>query len=225
MKINVQKAAVALFFVAVTVGIFYAGWQIFLINAQYENIGETPQAQTVGPPDAGIVIVEFMDYRCRPCRQLSPVVKEVIRNHPEVKFIFRNRPVPINNDQSIMEAKVAMAAGMQGRYMAMHDLLMSHEEPVPERDIEELARQAGVDYQQLRKDMNDPKIAATIDRSVTATRILNIRSVPTFVIGKEIYRTNYGMPTAADFDRLIAKARGGKAPASAQASPEKGSKG
>jgi protein-disulfide isomerase len=207
MKARLRRLAVPAFFAVVVIGILAAVWRILLIDGQYRHVRAAPQGQSTGPAEAGVTIVEFMDYRCKPCRQTHAVMAEVASAHPDVRIVFRHRPIPYNNEQSIKEARIALAAGMQGRFMPMHDLLMDHDDPVDDKELDGLCEKAGVDCSRLRADMMDPAITDTLNHTLNATSVLHINRVPTFLIGNDIYTTSYGMPTAADFDRLIARAK------------------
>jgi protein-disulfide isomerase len=212
-----RKFAAPLFFAVVAVAILYAGWQVLLVKDAYRHIADAPQGQSVGPADAGVVIAEFMDYRCKPCRQLSPVMQEVVRNHPEIRLVFRHRSV--TGMPGLKEAQIALAAGMQGKFMAMHNILMTRDDPVQDKELDDLCGKAGVDCTQLRADMADPGIIKSLEYTEKAARALDIKTDPAFLIGKNLYTTRRGKPTAADFDQLIAQAKAEKDAAVTQAQP------
>ena len=212
-----RKFAAPLFFVVVAAAILYAGGQVLVVQNAYRHMADTPQGQSVGPADADVVIVEFMDYRCKPCRLLYPVMQEVIRNHPEIRLVFRHRSV--TGMPGLKEAQIALAAGMQGKFMAMHGILMTRDDPGDDKDLEGLCEKSGIDCAQLKTDMSDPRLIKSLESSEKIAQALNIKTDPVFLIGKNLYTTKHGKPTPADFDRLIAQARAEKDPSDTQAPP------
>jgi protein-disulfide isomerase len=189
----------------VIVGI-YTGWRLWAVHDAYATIREAPQGQSVGPARAKVTMVEFMDYRCPPCRSLNGVVQAVIEKHPDLRVVFRHYPV--YKEPSVHDSQIAMAAGMQGKFKPMHDILIAREEPVKDEELSSLCAQTGVDCARLQKDMRNPALMRTLRRTINAAMILGIQATPTFIINNHVYTTAYGMPTVEQFDSLIAAAAG-----------------
>jgi protein-disulfide isomerase len=185
--------------------ILFVGLRVLTINTAYEVLTQAPLGQSVGPRDAKVTIVEFMDYRCIPCRQLYPLVKQVTAKHPEVRVVFRNMPIGI---PSILENRLALAAGMQGKYLKLHDMLMQREEPVKEEELQEICKKEGLDFTQLRRDLRGKAVTENLDRTFNYAKVLGINADPTFLVGKVIYTTKHGMPTMEDFEDMIARDKG-----------------
>lgn len=203
-----KKALRWLASVVLVAAILYMAAQVELTHKAYFNMAQAPQGQSVGPARAPVTIVEFMDYRCEACHALYPVMEEVTRRHPEVRIVYRH--LPIYKEQSITEARLALAAGKQGRFKEMHDLLMSRDKPVADGEIADLARQAGVDYGRLKTDMMGRDITIELKKNEMAEGLLGIKGDPSFLIGETLYTPTQGMPTADDFDRLIRQAEAEK---------------
>lgn len=187
--------------------ILFVGSNVLTVRTAYKVLAQAPLGQSVGPQDAKVTIIEFMDYRCLPCRQIYPLVKKVTEKHPDVRIVFRNMPIGI---PSVLENRLALAAGMQGKYLQLHDMLMQREEPVKEEELQEICRKEGLDFTQLRRDLRGKAVTENLTRTLDYAKVLGINADPTFLVGKDIYTTTRGMPTMEDFDDMIARAKGAK---------------
>src|SRR5438552_3274427 len=79
--------------------------------------------------NAKVTVVEFGDYQCPACGYAYPILKQVLedqyKDNPDVNFVFRNFPLP-QHANAPAAAEAAEAAGAQGKYWFMHDLLYEH---------------------------------------------------------------------------------------------------
>ena len=198
-----------LFFLALAAVLFSVGYRVWAIREVKARVQEAPQGQAYGPAEAALTIVEFMDYRCPACRKAQPVLEAVRDAHPDVRIVIRN--LPRTDDDSIMEARLALAAGEQGRFIEMHEMLARREEPVGDEGISELARRLGLDEERLRADMMSPPVYDTLTKTLDAASVLRIDALPSFLIGGTVYAFREDLPQPSDFDRLIARHGGGDA--------------
>ena len=76
-----------------------------------------------GNPEAPLTLEEFGDFECPSCKNVATFLDQVIKEyHPSVRLIFRNFPLG-THQHSRDAALAAEAAGLQGRYWEMHDML------------------------------------------------------------------------------------------------------
>lgn len=142
-----------------------------------------------GSAGAKVTLVEFGDFQCPSCAAAHPIIKEVTdmyKNEPNFNFVFRNFPLP-QHPNAIPAAQAAEAAGLQGKYWEMFDLIYQHQ-----TDWAESAKGPDIfkSYaQQLKLDMN--KYAADLDSSAVNDAIaidkadantLGVNSTPTFYL-------------------------------------------
>lgn len=186
----------------------FAGWRFWSVENSYATLQKAPQGQAAGPEGASLVVVELMDYRCPACRMVAPVIRDVIAAHPDVRFVFRH--LPIFREPSVREARLALAAGKQGKFMEMHEALMNRSAPVTDEDIPALAAALELDAAKLQQEMKGEDITKELLATVSAAETLKINATPTFMIGKTLYSFNGGLPTTEDFSRVIAAARTAK---------------
>ncbi len=78
----------------------------------------------LGRADARYTLVEFADYQCPPCRSISPAIRQILHQYPNVKFDFRNYPLTQIHPMAMAMAISAESARVHGQFWQVHDLLM-----------------------------------------------------------------------------------------------------
>lgn len=144
-----------------------------------------------GNPDGDITVVEFFDYNCGYCRKAFEDVRKIIQTDPNVRVVFQE--MPILSPSSKTMAQIALAAHEQGKYFEMHTAFMDHRGNQSDEVFYNLAKDVGLDMDQLKKDMVSPKVTAVIGKSADMGRKLGIRGTPGFIIGDEIYPGYIGL--------------------------------
>jgi protein-disulfide isomerase len=143
-------------------------------------------SRTLGSDDAKVYLVEFMDPACETCASFSPFVKRLMNANPgRIKLVLRYAPFHDNADYFV---KILEAAGRQGKYWETLEIMYrsqpywaSHHNPQPQK-IWRFLPEAGLNMEQLRKDMNDPAIAALIEQDLADAKTLNVRKTPGFFV-------------------------------------------
>src|SRR3954465_11147088 len=81
-----------------------------------------------GKASAPVTLVEFGDYECPSCGYYYPMVEELLRRYPDkVKLEFHHYPLIQMHAHALAAAMAAEAAGDQGKYWEMHDLLYKNQ--------------------------------------------------------------------------------------------------
>lgn len=153
------------------------------VEAQSEAIYNDPRDPRLGPDDAEVTIVEFMDYKCSYCRVAASWVNEVRETHGDrVQFIFKE--YPILGPDSEQAARAAIAALRQGEevYAAFHNAMITSSGPLPDERINQLARVSGVDVERMREDMQDPAIMEHINQVRSLGAVLGVSGTPFFIV-------------------------------------------
>jgi protein-disulfide isomerase len=175
--------------------------QVTIRQRQAELVAD-PQTPSSGAANADVTIVEFFDYRCQYCRQVQPTMAQIARSDSKLRIVYKE--LPILGPDSVVAARAALAANMQGQYLRMRTALLTRRGPLDEAAVFATATELGLDLPRLKADMSRPEIAAQIDRNRALARDLGIRGTPAFVIGEQI------VPGAIDLETmrgLVARAR------------------
>ncbi|GIU67863.1 DsbA family protein [Candidatus Phycosocius spiralis] len=133
-----------------------------------------------GPANAKITLIEFFDYKCGYCHAAQAWVAKVMATRKDVRIIFKE--FPILSENSVLAAKAAIAASYQGKYLPMHNALMSARGDLNPEQILQIASQVGLNVEVLRKEMHSPKVEVIIDGIRKQAAELAIGGTPGFVI-------------------------------------------
>jgi protein-disulfide isomerase len=146
-----------------------------------------------GWENAAVTIEEFGDFECPPCGTLHPVLKAIEAEYgPRLKVIFREFPLMPNHPHSLAAARAAEAAGLQGKFFEMHDLLYENQTKwKDEFDVrpafEAYAKAAGLDVERWKKDQTSEAVEQRIFLDGNRAHSLGIKGTPTvFVNGTEV---------------------------------------
>jgi protein-disulfide isomerase len=139
-----------------------------------------------GNPDGDVTVVEFFDFNCGYCKKAFEEVQSLLKDDKNVRIVFYD--MPILGPNSLEMAKWALAAKKQGKYFDMHKALIQHQGDADEKTLKKLAKDAGLDAEQLAKDKDDPSIEAELKKHIETAQSLGIQGTPGFIIGDKIYR-------------------------------------
>jgi len=149
---------------------------------------EVAHTPVLGPKDAPVMIVEFVDFQCPFCARFHPPITEVRKQFPEkVNVMIKNFPLSFH-PQARPAAKAALAAGEQGKYFEMADALLANGNQLSEEKFAELAGQIGLDVEKFKKDYKDKdsKWEEMINADLEQGKKVDVHGTPTiFINGKK----------------------------------------
>lgn len=168
----------------------------------------------LGPANSPVTLEEFADFQCPPCGLLSEPLGKLSHDFPQLRFVFRNFPLPMHQHAN-EAARAAEAAGQQGRFWEMHDVLY-REQPIWSKAPDALslfsdyAESVGCNVEQFKKDMATGPVAARVETDRSEGARLGVKNTPTiFLNNTEISPANLNPP---DLRAAIEKAFREKAP-------------
>lgn len=140
-------------------------------------------APVLGNPKGDITLTEFFDYNCPFCRQMAPLIPQLIKDDPKLRIVFREWPV--FGEGSEHAAQAALASLQQGKYWQMHQGLMALKEPARESSTLKVAKKVGLDIDRMKKDMESEAVQSHISRSFELGDHMGLIGTPTFIAGDE----------------------------------------
>ncbi len=167
-----------------------------------QALTRAPGDPVAGNPAGDVTVVEFYDVRCPYCRRMLPVVAELLRRDPGVRFVYKD--FPILGPASTLAARALLAAHKQGGYLKMHTALMTGAPALDQDGLRAATGRAGLDWERLQRDMNDPEIAARIAANLALGKRLEIQGTPAYIIGDQVLP---GAVEVADLLAAVAVAR------------------
>lgn len=149
---------------------------------------------TLGSADAPITLVEFLDPECESCASFGPIVKKILKDYDsKIRLVIRYLP---NHQNSMRAATLTEAAGEQGKYWQMQELLFQKQHEWGERhgapptaqpaNVEELfekyAMEIGLDLSKVNATIKENKYKDKLERDRRDGQTLGVRQTPTFFV-------------------------------------------
>ncbi len=172
------------------------------VAANIDALAYNPASPSIGSPQAAITIVEFFDYACPYCKAAEPRLMALVRRDKGVRLVLKE--FPILTKQSMVAARMALAAQKQGKYEAYHLAMMRHQGQLLVSDIEELAKSSGLDVARLKRDMNAPEVTDELLANFNLARAIRAFQTPTYIVGTHVLGSE---SAAIDFAAEVAAAR------------------
>jgi protein-disulfide isomerase len=155
-----------------------------VISDNADAIFRSPLAFVAGNPDGDVSVVEFFDYNCGYCRRALPDVVKLVDNDKKVRLVLKE--LPIFGDDSEAASKAALAAHKQGKYFEMHQKLFTEPGKADKEKALRIAKELGLDVDQLEKDMADPDIQKSLDQAKELAQKLGLQGTPLYLIGDHV---------------------------------------
>lgn len=155
---------------------------------------ETPDSQasvsshTYGKADSKVVLIEYGDFECPACAAYFPIVSKIKEDYKDrISFQFRHFPLVQIHANAMIASRAAEAAGKQGKFWEMHDLLYTNQDNWAKSQnastiFEDYATQLGLNVDQFKSDVAAQSTVDTINADVREGQKLNIDSTPSFVL-------------------------------------------
>ena len=179
-----------------------AAAQSDVLSNNRQLLENDPNAPVLGNPDGDVTVVEFFDYNCPYCRRAKPAIQELLAFDPNVRLVYREWP--ILGDGSVFAAKAALASRNQGKYEEFHWAMMGMTGRAEEASVLRIAKEIGLDIEQLQADMESAEIEEHIQTSMRLTQSLGFSGTPSFVIGNNLVP---GLVESAELIRLVEETR------------------
>jgi protein-disulfide isomerase len=154
-----------------------------------------------GPIDAPVTVVEYGDFECPYCGMAEPVVRELLRDFGDVRYVWRHLPLTDVHSHAQLAAEAAEVAADRGVFWEMHDLLLAHQGALELDDLVGYAKQLGLDGETFADDLRNHVTAARVAEDVDSADLSGVSGTPTFFVNG---RRHYG---AYDIETLSAAVR------------------
>lgn len=136
-----------------------------------------------GKENAPVTLVEYGDFQCPDCGRVYPIVKEIQKiKGNKLKFVFRNFPLSQIHEHAFRAACAAEAAGKQGKFWEMYNLLLENQEALDEEDLLSYAKNLNLDIKQFKKDIESDGIIKKVKEDFMGGVRSGVSGTPTFFI-------------------------------------------
>lgn len=144
----------------------------------------SPGSVVAGNPKGDVTIVEFFDYNCQFCKRALGDLLKMLETDKKVRVVFKE--LPIFGKASEDSAKVALAAGKQGKYFELHSALLKARGQTTKAKALRLARDLGLDVDKLKADMNAPDVVAQISETKALAERIGLQGTPLYLVGDQV---------------------------------------
>jgi len=156
------------------------------------DVGLTPPVgerdHIAGPDDAPVTLVEYGDYECPYCGMAHPVVKRAQRElGNQLRFVFRNFPLAEAHPHAQTAAQAAEAAGAQGRFWEMHDMIFEHQDALEVKDLLGYAASLGLDAEKIARDLEAGTYVKRVREEFRSGVKSGVNGTPTFFVNGARY--------------------------------------
>jgi protein-disulfide isomerase len=154
------------------------------IETQQINLGKSPRK---GREDAPVTLVVFTDFECIYCSTWAETLDTMLKTFPEdITVVFKNYPLTYHK-QAELAAAAALAAGEQGKFWEMHDLLYKNRNALTREDLLAYAMTLQLDLSEFEKSLESTEIKKQLLQEKTLGQTLGVRNIPTtFINGRSL---------------------------------------
>jgi Na+/H+ antiporter NhaA len=148
-----------------------------------------------GPEDAPVTLVEYGDFECPYCGQAEPIVRELLSDFGDLRYVWRHLPLQDVHPHAQLAAEAAEAAADQGRFWDMYDRLLSHQDDLTVRGLLRHAEALGLDVERFQHHLRKRKGADRIAEDVESADQSGVSGTPSFFINDRRHYGAYDVPT------------------------------
>jgi Na+/H+ antiporter NhaA len=148
-----------------------------------------------GPKKSPVTVVEYGDFECPYCGQAEPVVRELLADYGDVRYVWRHLPLNDVHPNAQAAAEATEAATRQDAFWEMHDLLLGHQGALRPPDLVGYAASLGLDIPRFTDDLKQHAGAAHVAEDVDSADLSGVSGTPTFFINGIRHQGAYDIAT------------------------------
>lgn len=160
----------------------------------FRSTVETEGFPAKGPEDAPVTIVEFADFECPYCRELVPVLEQVLEAYAEeVRFVYRQFPLTSIHANAQKAAEASLCAREQGKFWEMHDAMFRDQSALHPAGLKATAASLGLDSDSFDRCLDSGQFAGEVAAEAKEATALGLTGTPGLFINGRFYS---GLQTA-----------------------------
>jgi protein-disulfide isomerase len=171
-----------------------------------------------GPAQSPVTLVEYGDFECPYCGQAEPIVRELLADFGDVRYVWRHLPLNDVHPHAQLAAEATESAAEQGAFWEMHDKLLDHQDALARADLISYAAELGLDVDRFQQDLDDRRGASQVASDLESADLSSVSGTPTFFINERRHYGAYDIQTLSTAVRT-ARVQAGIAAANARVKP------
>jgi Na+/H+ antiporter NhaA len=176
-----------------------------------------------GAEDAPVTLVEYGDFACTYCGQAESVIRELLSEGDDVRYVWRHLPLNDVHPQAQLAAEASEAAAAQDSFWEMYDTLLSHQGDLRPEDVAGYAEELGLDADRIIDELRRREHAPRVSEDVASADESGVSGTPTFFVNGRRHYGAYDIDTLSETVRVARgrqrRAVGAKSPSTAGISP------
>ncbi len=147
--------------------------------------------------------MEYGDLECPYCGQAEDVIRELLSDFGgELRYVWRHLPLNDVHPHAQLAAEASEAAGAQGKFWEMHDMMLAHQDELTLRQIVGHAQELGLDIDKFKEHLRKRKGAPRIAEDVESADMSGVSGTPSFFINGHRHQDAYDIDTLSKAVRL-----------------------
>jgi cyclophilin family peptidyl-prolyl cis-trans isomerase/protein-disulfide isomerase len=163
-----------------------------------------PSDWTQGPDGAPVRLIEYADFQCPGCARFeSSLALLLAERRDQVQLVFRHFPLPYH-DKAVITSEAAEAAGAQGFFWEMHDLLYQRYDDWSQLSAEEMpdvlagyAEELGLDADQFNLALENHTFQEKVEAAYEEASAVRAPGTPTFLVNGHMFPFGLGLSKEA----------------------------
>jgi Na+/H+ antiporter NhaA len=148
-----------------------------------------------GPEDAPVTLVEYGDFECPYCGQAETIVRELLSDFGDVRYVWRHLPLTDVHPRARLAAEAAEAAAKQGAFWEMHDWLLDRQDALRPDDLVAHAGELGLDVERFSHDLRKHAGSSRVAEDVDSADLSGVSGTPTFFVNGRRHHGAYDIGT------------------------------
>lgn len=174
------------------------------IKTRLSEIQNTKYSGVVNPRGT-VTVVEFFDYNCGYCKQVSRSVERLAKENKDVRVIFKELPILGASSKYAAQVGTAIAIKYPGKYMAFHSAMMEGNARTAE-GVKQAVKKAGLNFSSVKQVLNSEsaKIEKALSSNIKLATEIGVEGTPALIVGEEFVP---GALSYEDLKNLVEKAK------------------
>jgi len=156
-----------------------------------------------GPADGQVTLVEYGDFECPYCGKAEPVVRELLADYADIRYVWRHLPLSDVHPSAELAAEASESAAAQGKFWEMHDQLLDHQGELRPRDLRTYAEKIGLDLDRFDEDLTHHIHAPRVEEDVDSADLSGVTGTPTFFVNGRRHEGAYDIETLSAAARAM----------------------
>lgn len=141
-----------------------------------------PNSPTVGNHTGDVTLIEFLDYQCTHCKEMSGIVENLIKSDPKLRIVIKELPIFGGSSKYAAQASIASIKQGDEKFVAFYKALLQNNGALTNEKIIEIAKKSGLDTQRLETDMKNKATEDQINDNFRLAQELGLLGTPAFII-------------------------------------------